>query len=233
MEKHFICLANSYKHGGRCIGGIEVILENGNPVKLAHKKANKRILHKWIRPVCQDTDAIPNEEALCIKPFDLIKLTGYTECPENAQQENCFYSTMEVAESYDCNKRQELLNNIATLYNNYWIFGNKGKAVHPDKYIELDHSLILIKPMNVKFKLEPRPDTGILRPRVEFQMQDFNNITTTYDFPVTDPIFCQIVENNIEKANSFQNYYFTVSLGVEHDGWHSKLVAQVFYFNNE
>lgn len=40
MDKYFICLANSYKHGGRCIAGIEVqvtsggynvVKENGRP----------------------------------------------------------------------------------------------------------------------------------------------------------------------------------------------------------
>ena len=29
MDKLILCLANSYKHGGRCIAGIEVSLQKG------------------------------------------------------------------------------------------------------------------------------------------------------------------------------------------------------------
>ena len=29
MDKLILCLANSYKHGGRCIAGIEVSLQEG------------------------------------------------------------------------------------------------------------------------------------------------------------------------------------------------------------
>ena len=39
MKKHFICLANSFKYAGRCLGGIEIemkdnkytIVRNENP----------------------------------------------------------------------------------------------------------------------------------------------------------------------------------------------------------
>lgn len=232
MDKYFICLANSYKHKGRCIGGIELIMENGVPKRIAHGKFGKRILPVWVRPICHDTDAIPNNEALLVSPLDIIKLVEVTECPTNAQYENCYYSAMEVVGRYDDgSKLQDLLSRISNFYNKYWLFGNKGKAVHPDKYAELDHSLILIKPTNARFKLEPRPGSDVLRLRVEFQLQDFKNEITTYDLPVTDPVFCHTFQDDLAQANSYGDYYFTVSLGVEHDGWHSKLVAQVFYFN--
>ena len=29
MDKYILCLANSYKHGGRCIAGVEIKLKNG------------------------------------------------------------------------------------------------------------------------------------------------------------------------------------------------------------
>ena len=29
MDKFILCLANSYKHGGRCIAGVEVELKDG------------------------------------------------------------------------------------------------------------------------------------------------------------------------------------------------------------
>lgn len=231
MDKYFLCLANSYKNKGRCIGGIELIMEQGVPKRFAYRKVDKRLLPIWIRPVCHDTDAIPNDEASLVTPLNIVRLTEVIECPDNAQQENCYYSTMNVLGIYDITKAYDLLGRISKFYNRYWIFGNKGKAVHPDKYAELDHSLILVKPENVRFKLEPRPGSDVLRLRVEFEMQDLRNDITRYDLPVTDPIFCQNFQGDIEKANSYNDYFFTISLGVEHDGWHSKLVAQVFVFN--
>ena len=47
MDKLILCLANSYKHGGRCIAGIEVSLQEG---QLSINKSSYGI-PIWIRPV--------------------------------------------------------------------------------------------------------------------------------------------------------------------------------------
>ena len=44
MPTKFICLANSFKEGGRCIAGIELDANN-IPVIIDNRP-------KWIRPVC-------------------------------------------------------------------------------------------------------------------------------------------------------------------------------------
>ena len=42
MDKLILCLANSYKHGGRCIAGIEVSLQEGRiSIKKTDKKSKK------------------------------------------------------------------------------------------------------------------------------------------------------------------------------------------------
>ena len=34
MDKYFICLANSYKRGGRCIAGVEVLVNQDDHSKM-------------------------------------------------------------------------------------------------------------------------------------------------------------------------------------------------------
>ena len=89
MDKFFICLANSYKHGGRCIAGVE-ILWDGQRSKVIRDDSGAA---KWIRPICRDTNTgeIPNHIAMMINLLDVVRLEGVEPCPANAQQENVFY----------------------------------------------------------------------------------------------------------------------------------------------
>ena len=52
MDKHFICLANSYKRGGRCIAGIEVSIDNDQWAVRCHSDGSPR----WIRPIDRNTE---------------------------------------------------------------------------------------------------------------------------------------------------------------------------------
>lgn len=72
MDKYFICLANSYKHRGRCIAGIEITFNaEGKPTIVRHPDGRPC----WIRPISNESDgAIPNEIAQDIKLFSVIKL---------------------------------------------------------------------------------------------------------------------------------------------------------------
>ena len=55
MDKHFICLANSYKRGGRCIAGIIVTIKpNGQWVKETTQNGSP----KWIRPIDKNTEYV-------------------------------------------------------------------------------------------------------------------------------------------------------------------------------
>ena len=53
-----------------------------------------------------------------------------------------------------------------------------------------------------------------------------------YDLPVTDPDFSEKADYDVESLNGSDAYYMTISLGVEHQGWHSKLVANVIPMNS-
>lgn len=63
MDKYILCLANSYKHGGRCIAGIEVTINNGTYTIV--RDANG--VPKWLRPISHSAAGeVPNYHALNI-----------------------------------------------------------------------------------------------------------------------------------------------------------------------
>ena len=80
MDKIFICLANSFKYGGRCIAGIEINVTADNHWQIIHNADGSP---HWIRPIAKDTDygEIPEGEAIYIKLLSVVKLTGVVACP--------------------------------------------------------------------------------------------------------------------------------------------------------
>lgn len=220
MEKTFICLANSYKHGNRCIAGIEIELypqrksysvkrdRNGNPI--------------WFRPINRiaEAGAIPNSEAQSIVVLDIVKASQVEPCPDGAQTENYYYGHLEIISrvSRQSQNLDDLIDRTHTV-----LFGNRGTAVPPDNFVNLDYSILLIRSSQVEFYLRDRTELNREpQPRGKVTYND-----TEYDLPVTDPLFRQVIQNDIEKANNYAEYYITLSLGVEHNDWHSKLIACV------
>ena len=56
---------------------------------------------------------------------------------------------------------------------------------------------------------------------------DFSYRGVRYDFPITDPDFLDFLRDDPEQIGDFPEILITVSLGLEHEGWHHKLVAGV------
>jgi len=91
MPTRFVCLANSFKEGGRCLAGIELD-KNNNPII-----ANGRL--KWVRPICNTPHGeVPTDLVAHIEVLDIIEIevTGYPD-KEDYQSENAlfFYSLFE------------------------------------------------------------------------------------------------------------------------------------------
>lgn len=86
MPTRFICLANSFKEGGRCLAGIEVDANN-NPVVV-----NERT--KWIRPICKTKHGeVPNRIAQPFKILDIIEIDVTENKPETYQSENVLFNS--------------------------------------------------------------------------------------------------------------------------------------------
>lgn len=223
MDKTFICLANSYKHGNRCIAGVEIELYPQQNSYVVKRDANGNPI--WFRPIHRTVKAgaIPNAEAHSISVLDIVKAHQVEPCPDGAQKENYFYSRLEKLSRVS--RKAQILDGLIDNTHNL-LFGNRGAAVPPDRFDNLDYSVLLIKSSQVEFYMKDRTEWNK-------EPQPRGKVTyngTEYDLPVTDPIFRQVTQNDLEKANTYADYYITLSLGVEHDDWHSKLIACVIPF---
>lgn len=221
-SRFFLCLANSYKHDNRCLagvlvkhtynGGYEIIQDDwGHPI--------------WFRPINRWTDAgaIPNDEAEGINLFDVIEVTDSEPCPDGAQQENHYYSSL----SYNGHVEMDnALLNLLSRTNRKVLFGNAYNAVSHDYYERLEYSILMIHASNVRCYLKKRENKQP-QPRMEFT---FNG--NEYDFPITDPKFRHLLENDKNDANAASEYYLTLSLGAICDDKHFKLVAGVIMYDD-
>jgi hypothetical protein len=216
MDKLFICLANSYKRGGRCLAGVEVCFSASGHWGIVRDEFGSP---RWVRPVSRfQHGEIPNDEAVGISLMTIIRAVDVVPCPTGAHAENVFYSRLENTYLKVCFSAPVL----TCLYDRQHvdIFYNKGKAIHPSDYSKGNYSLMFICPKNALAYV----DTGREKPqfRMEFEYHD-----THYDFPITDPEFLDFLRDDPEQLGDFPNIFLTLSLGLEHEGWHHKLVAGV------
>lgn len=215
MKMRFICLANSYKEGGRCMAGIELDAEN-NPVMIDGKS-------KWIRLICNtEHGEVPNEIAERFKILNIIELDITGAIPLDYQSENVTFnaSTMNVTGNFN---RKQLL---GCCEKRDCIFGNKGKAVSEEKIGMLNHSLMLITVTQFEITQKIYADKlNHAQTRLHFA---YNYIT--YDFPITDPPFLLLYQHNHSILQNINQLYLSLSIGGLKDDWHYKLVAGVISY---
>lgn len=211
-KRFFICLANSYKRGGRCIAGIEIDSEN---TILYNKNGNP----KWIRPI-ENTQygEIPNNIANNISLLSRVVLKHVVGYPQNVHRENVSYVGMEN-NSLPLSADPSLLNQFVDKVHQS-IFGNRGKAVSVEMASELDYSLMFIRVQNASAYIDKNREKSKNR-------MSFSYYGADYDFPITDPIFLDEFKKEPERYAIIPDVYLTLSLGLEFEGWHHKLVAGV------
>lgn len=208
-----LCLANSYKEGGRCIAGI--LLNNNNLPILRDNKA------VWIRPVCKaEHGQVPNSLCNNILPLDIIEINGTNNVGSGYQSENTSFDENEILSIGRVNKN--ILNNLYSGTN--LIFGNRGKAIPKDTIKTLDHSLILVNLTEFEIIEKEYKDRQYPQVRLNFT---YNN--NSYDLPVTDPIFLNNYNNNNTILNNKNDIDVVLSLGVPFNNWYYKLVATIIY----
>ena len=119
MKKQFICLANSFKEGGRCIAGIElinneIILNNNTP--------------KWIRPISDKGHGeVETNLVSHLNLLDIVEIEVSQNVPSGYQSENALFDTsqIKIVGKFPITH----LNTICTT-NIDSIFGNKHKVVN-------------------------------------------------------------------------------------------------------
>jgi hypothetical protein len=214
--RYFLCLANSQKYQERCIAGVEVE-KSGNIFRIL--KSESRV--KWLRPITDsEFGAIPNHIASRFNLMDVVEIFVTKESPRSYQSENVLFEEQSLKRIAQLTPSHELMQVIIE-QDETNLFGNRGKAVSKEHISSVTRSLMLIKPKSVSFR-KKMTEKSSEQIRANFL---FGN--HSYDLPVTDPMFCE----RFKKHGLIRdNIYLTISLGLEHNGWHSKLVAGVIDF---
>ena len=221
MEKLFICLANSKKYTERCIAGIELVKSSRRGYKYDIVKAenNKPI---WIRPASGSQHGEVSSNLVGhVNLLDIVKINVTRPNPQGYQSENVLFDPpLSILDSI---QRDSLLIDRLLSVDEPVLFGNKGKAVSIADIGQLNYSLVLIKPANVQvYSTTSRSENRQIRASFVF-----NDIP--YDLPVTDIDFTNQFSQNPMLLESCTHIYFTISLGIEFQGLHYKLIAGVVY----
>ena len=216
MDKYFICLANSYKRGGRCVAGVEIVFDNSGGWKPVRNDDGRP---RWIRPIAKTTyGEIPNFMAEDIELFSVVKLTNVAFCPEQAHVENVYYSLMEQCE-YNVSLEPSILNQLID-NKHQSIFQNRGRAVSAEMLMGINYSLMLVHPDKAGAYRDENREKSKNRMK-------FTYYGVEYDFPITDPAFLDEFKRKPERYDNIPDVYLALSLGLEFEGWHHKLVAGV------
>ncbi|MBP1468304.1 hypothetical protein EYB53_021515 [Candidatus Chloroploca sp. M-50] len=219
MKKLFVCLANSKKYGNRCIAGIEL-----QKTELGFRVVRNNDAPIWIRPVSnQEHGEVDSHLVDHISLLDVVEITVTSPMPKGYQSENCLFLEEILQVVSKTPLRKDVLDRLCSQQTGM-LFGNRGKAVHSEKINELNHSLILIRPQEFSVY------TTMTDKNKEPIRASFIFAGTTYDLPITDIEFEQEYYKNKQLLDSVKHIYLTISLGVEHNGWHSKLIAGIVYF---
>ena len=213
MPTRFVCLANSYKEGGRCVAGIE--LENDNTPKRKNGNA------KWIRPVCNTLHGeIPTDLVAALNLLDIIEIDT-TDCPDekNYQSENIYFSenSIKVVGRFDSENLDSLLDSRRL------IFDSRGKALSEEFVEGLSYSLMFISTNEFQILSKPSEDRA---KKIQIRML-FCYHGTEYDFPVTDPVFLHKYQVNRSFISQYNHAYLCVSVGIPWNNWHYKLAAGI------
>ena len=221
MDKYFVCLANSYKRGGRCIAGIEIVFDNIGGWKPVRNEDGRP---RWIRPIAKTTyGEIPNFAAENIEMLSVVKLTDVVACPEQCHVENVYYSCMEPCE-YNTLRESNIMNQLIDSKHQS-IFHNRGRAVSAEMLAGINYSLMLIHPDKASAYRDENREKS--KNRMKFTYYGIE-----YDFPITDPAFLDEFKREPERYDEIPDVYLALSLGLEFEGWHHKLVAGVIIPTN-
>ncbi len=211
--RDIICLANSYKLGGRCVAGKDT------------KEMN------WVRPVSDGPTGELSPQQINIvgaqspRLFDIIQIPLLDPKPNYFQPENVLIDSAtpwQKVGGYDQGGINKLLDTPTSLWKN---FGQKNDRVPTDilKSNPPLASLYFIKPSEFILHNKIR-ELGGLQTRAVFT---YNGVQ--HDLVVTDPVIKEkFKEEGVGTYKFNRDVYICVSLGEEFQLEHYKLVASVF-----
>ena len=216
MDTHFICLANSYKRGGRCVAGVEIDIDANDRWTVKRKADGNPI---WIRPISKNTEygEIPEDEAYHVPLMSVVRLTDMVACPSESHTEDVNYSSMyAIGKVPSCHEVFRELTDIV----HSTLFYSTEFSISIETYVQGDYSLMMVHPEGFSFRLDPTKN------RAKYYMI-FRYNGVTYDFSITDPAFYQYINQYSEALDKLSDVYLALSLGLEYEQRHHKLIAAV------
>jgi hypothetical protein len=214
MLTRFVCLANSFKEGGKCLAGIELDA-NDNPVIVNGRP-------KWIRPVCHTKHGeVPNHIAAPFQILDIVELDVTEPRPDHHQSENVLFNEDSI-HSIGGFSRGKLR---ALCENPNYIFSTPHPSLTEEAIKDLAYSLLLIKPD--KFEVVQKMyEDSFEKPkqRLVFHFNGFD-----YNFSITDPVFLRNHQRSAHFIKRLREVALCLSVGIRFSktGRHYKLVAGV------
>lgn len=218
--KRIVCLANSFKTGGSCVAGREVLGDD---------------FGGWVRPVSArpTAEVSPSESRYdnrtSPKLLDIVDVALLKPDPRHHQRENHV-----IDASQRWTKVGELpwsaLTHICDHPKSLWI--NSGHTKGPDYYdcisqVEaesLDHSLLLIKPDDLSIEVGPHYYTRKRAYRARFHYRG-----TYYNMSLTDPVATNAYSAKGDGSYVLEDAYLCISLTEPYakDNRCHKLVAAI------
>ena len=222
MKKLFLCLANSKKYNQRCIAGIELTRSTDatNDYQIVEQEGKL----VWIRPVSNREHGEVHANLVDhINLLDIVEVNVTSAVPVDYQTENVLFDNRQLQVVGRIEQSETILDNLLT-ERSPMLFGNKQSAVPHVQIHLVDHSLVFIKPNDIQM-IATTNVRGNPQTRARFT---YNHIL--YDLPVTDIEFEKEYSRNPNLFSSSNRVYFTVSLGVEYNNQHYKLIAGIIHF---
>lgn len=215
MLKKFICLAKSYKNGGYCIAGKE-ILPNGK-------------IGGWIRPIHPEHNSIPMNNFI-FDVGDIITFEISDKHKHRTQPENYI-----LAENPGWKKSGKIdsgkFNLLIDTPNSLWGIGDGFSSkyglndrVHENIASSHNNSLLfLFLPRAVVWKREQRSgEENKIKHRLNFIFNDVK-----YSLVITDPKLLNLYKEKLSLGNHevINNIFVTISLAEPYYGYCYKLIV--------
>lgn len=219
----FLCLANSYKEGGRCVAGLDI--DTGEWIRpVSNEEKGELHRHHYLTVDGNDPDTLDTMNIY----LDHASPIDYQ--PENWEIMNESWKLLDEG----LNSRNRTVLNEA-FHDNSKLFGDTNNSIEYNKIKRqpIDSSLELIQPNHPQVYLKNRNDRKD-QVRVIFEIDDVE-----YDLPITDPEWIDRIRS--EKTGIEELKYepisiyldentdpaLTVSLGTPYNGRCYKLVAAI------
>ena len=226
MIRHFICLANSYKYGGRCLAGIEIDLSaDGKQYIIQRREDNNPC---WIRPVQEGTEheSIANEIAQNIRLLDILEIEVTETCGRGCQAENVYFKDLKIANHLKCDDDHLL----ELCSNERCVLYSPRTYLTESEYLRGNHSLMLIQPEKPSIVVESKETEDGQQKRKYYAQFIYRG--DEYKLPITDPEYLNRMDSfsSVALTGDFPTgtFYFAISMAAEPwNGLHYKLLAGI------